>query len=151
MKARSESKLLHFIALDHYDYNGKRKVNELLFALKSCKDTAPGEDIVHYSMIRNISDSAMKFLRYIFNKFFTQHLFPDKWSKAELLSLLKSNKYPKDVNSYRPIALTSCLCKLLETIIYLRFVHFLKRYELLSDAQGVVGCIFIHLFIYLQE
>ncbi len=43
--------------------------------------------------------------------------FPQKWKKAIVLPLLKSNKDPTQVTCYRPISLTSALGKIYEKIM----------------------------------
>ena len=135
IKEAKENKRLNFTATEQYDYNDFIQANEIKTALKTCKNTAPGEDNVHYIMIRNLADSATKLLLHIYNKVYIEHLFPDKWSRAILLPFLKPNKNPRLVNSYRPIALTSCLCKILEKVINLRLMYFLERHNFLSKFQ----------------
>ena len=86
-------------------------------------------------MIKNSADNATKLLLYIYNKVYIEHLFPDKWSRAILLSFLKSNKNLRLVNSYCSIALTSCLCKILEKVINLQVMYFLERHNFSSKFQ----------------
>ena len=81
-----------------------------------------------------MSDIALEFLLFILNRIFLQHSFPEQWSRAILLSFLKANKYPKSVDSYHRIALTSCLCKLLEKIINLRLTYYLEQ-NILSPSH----------------
>ncbi|GFU51046.1 reverse transcriptase domain-containing protein [Trichonephila clavipes] len=41
-------------------------------------------------------------------------VYPTQWQEAKVIPILKPGKDPKNPLSYRPIALTSCLCKTLE-------------------------------------
>ena len=50
-------------------------------------------------------------------------------------NLLKPNKDHTDPLIYRPIALTSCLCKVLERMINTRFVWYLEKYGILDKSQ----------------
>ena len=40
--------------------------------------------------------------------------FPEDWTLATIIPIPKPGKDPGEPNNYRPIALTSCLCKTLE-------------------------------------
>ena len=86
-------------------------------------------------MIRNLSDSAMMFLLYIYNKTWLKRSYPKIWSKAILLPFLKPNKTPQFFDSYRPIALTSCLCNLSEKVVNFRLVYFLETSKVYSEYQ----------------
>ena len=104
-------------------------------------------------MIRQISGSAMKLLQYTFNKIWCENPFLKVWSKAILLPFSKPQKnLIRFVDSYRPIALTSCLCKLLEKVTNSGLMYFVKRTHTLEE--GVVGCtiysfILLHFLLYL--
>jgi hypothetical protein len=43
--------------------------------------------------------------------------FPKEWSSATIIPILKPGKNPTNAECYRPISLTSCLCKVLKTIV----------------------------------
>ena len=52
-----------------------------------------------------------------------------------MLSSLKKDNPPTEAGSTRPIALTSCLCKLLETVVNNRLQDYLERNEIFSERQ----------------
>ena len=135
IKTVRESRDLQFTNKEHQAYNEPIRVSEIYAALKSSKNTAPGEDRVHYMMIKNISDTAMNFLLHIFNKVWLEYSFPQLWKKALVIPFLKPNKDPTSMDSYRPIALTSCLCKILEKIVNLRLIYYLEKYNFLVEHQ----------------
>ena len=135
IKAAKERIKLNFDTTEQFAYNDKITVTEIDYALKTSKDTAPGKDKLQYSMIKNISNSAIRFLQHIFNKVFIEKVFPITWSKAMLLPFQKPNKDPTSVDNYRPIALTKCLCKLLEKIINFRLIFILEQNQVLSPYQ----------------
>lgn len=112
-------------------------LNELVYALSLMKkDTSPGPDEVTYSMIRNLPDACMILLLKLYNYIFEQGAIPEQWKHALVIPLLKPNKPSNNANSYRPIALTSCICKLLEKIIQLRMMFFLESNKLLNKNQA---------------
>uniref|UniRef100_A0A2P2I3D6 RNA-directed DNA polymerase from transposon X-element n=1 Tax=Hirondellea gigas TaxID=1518452 RepID=A0A2P2I3D6_9CRUS len=117
------------------EYNDEIHVNELRSALKTCHNTAPGKDGIHYAMLKNLSDGAIEMLLVVYNRVFLEGLFPSVWSEAILLPFLKPSKDPHEPSSYRPIALTSCVCKVLEKIINARLSCVLDGRDLLTPYQ----------------
>ena len=77
-------------------------------------------------MIKKFSKSALTFLLYIFNNIFKEGTFPRKCKKAVVLPFPKSGKNAQLPCNYRPIALTSCVSKLLEKILYFRLMYILE-------------------------
>ena len=53
----------------------------------------------------------------IVNYIWTTGKFPDDWQYVTIIPIPKPGKDPAEPNNYRPIALTSCLCKTLERMI----------------------------------
>ena len=62
----------------------------------------------------------------IFNYIWTIGKFPADWQYATIIPIPKPGKDPAEPNSYRPIALISCLCKTLERMINKRLTWFLE-------------------------
>jgi hypothetical protein len=56
---------------------------------------------------------------------------------TSLVSPLFTKGNPADANNYRPLALTVCMCKLVETVIKDQIVHFLADKGLVSKGQHV--------------
>jgi potassium voltage-gated channel Eag-related subfamily H protein 8 len=101
-------------------------------ALKQCKRTAPGPDGIHYEMLQHLHSNASTFLLYIFNFIWLNGVFPKSWRNAHLIMFLKPNKDPLKPSSYRPIALTSCICKLMEKMVNIRLTHELEKRDILK-------------------
>ena len=118
------------------EYNNIFTLSELKFALSKTKDSKPGEDGVTYKMIQNMPNHAKEYLVKMFNSFFRDSYFPQRWRKAIIIPIPKPEKNPNSPNSYRPIALTSCLCKLLERLINERFLDYLIMNRVLSPEQS---------------
>ena len=60
---------------------------------------------------------------------------PDIWKEATVIPIQKHGKDNTDPINYRPIALTSCLCKSLERMINNRLTWFLESNDLLTEFQ----------------
>ena len=54
---------------------------------------------------------------------------PLEWKEANIIPLFKKGSINKSVN-YRPVSLTSVICKLLETIIRDHMMDFLAKHKL---------------------
>ena len=63
-------------------------------------------------MLKHLSDNYLETLLNIFNYIWTTGKFREDWQYATIIP--KPGKDPAEPNDYRPIVLTSCLCKTLE-------------------------------------
>ena len=87
-------------------------------------------------MLKHLSEPALESLLNIFNKIWTTGEFPASWSEATVIPIPKPGKDPSDPGNYRPISLTSCICKTLERTINERLVWFLEKNKLLTEYQS---------------
>ena len=68
-------------------------------------------------MLQHIPVDYMKYLHDILNRIFLSSKLPSEWKDKLIIPILKPGKDPSRPQSYRPIALQSCVSKLLEKII----------------------------------
>ena len=116
-------------------YNAKFTMKELKEALENSEPSAPGEDNILYEMLKHLPDKSKEFLLEIINKIWETGIIPKSWKIALILPIKKPNKDPSLPSSYRPIALTSCVCKLMEKMANTRLVWYLESNNLLSPFQ----------------
>ena len=114
-------------ANNNESYNMIFTLKELEQALSTTESTSPGEDNIIYEMIKNLPEDAKKFLLKILNKIWQISIFPAGWKISLIIPVKKPNKDPNDASSYRPIALTSSICKLMERMINTRLVWYLEK------------------------
>ena len=58
---------------------------------------------------------------------------PFKWKEAKIIPLFKNGSRNKSEH-YRPVSLTSVICKLLESLIKYHMVDFLFRHKVLNPS-----------------
>ena len=135
-KAKAESRHLCFEPDGPQFYNGPFTLLELQLSLKRCHDTAVGPDEVHYQFLKHLPPDSLAVLLGIFNAIWRSNAFPSSWREATIIPIPKPGKDSSIPSNYRPIALTSCLCKTMERMVNGRLVHFLESRNLLTPSQS---------------
>ena len=75
----------------------------------------------------------------IFNSSFVTGVVPDGWRVVIITTLLKKGD-KKYASNYRPVSLTTILCKLMEKLIRKRIVDHMDKFGLFSNRQfGFMG------------
>ena len=117
---------MNFKSQNNEIYNKDFNLDELNEAIQLSHDSATVSDEIHYQMLKHLPDTYLETLLNIFNNIWTTGKFPDDWQYATIIPIPKPGKDPVETNNYRPIALTSCLCKTLERMINKRLTRFLE-------------------------
>ncbi|GFY21435.1 RNA-directed DNA polymerase from mobile element jockey [Trichonephila clavipes] len=108
-------------------YNCDFDMFELKRALSSAHNTSPGPDEISYELLRHLNEDSLVGLLYLFNRIWREQVYPTPWQEAIVIPILKPGKDPKNPTRYRPIALTSCLCKTIERMVNARLVYQLEK------------------------
>ena len=124
-----------FHSTDEEDYNKAFSVQELQAAIVASGSTSVGPDQLHYDFFRHLPESTLLQILQAFNSLWQQHTFPESWHESIIIALQKPGKDRTDPNNYRPIALTSCLGKLLERMVGKRLTSTLETRHLISKFQ----------------
>ena len=72
-------------------------------------------------------ENAHLYLLKIFNVLWERGYVSKEWKKATIIQIPKPNKNHSDPQNYRPISLTSCVCKTYEKIINRRLSEYLEN------------------------
>jgi hypothetical protein len=107
-------------------------VMKRLRALSSKSTITP--DNIPPMFLKNTSTSLVKHILYIFNLSLTSGKSPRVWKRVLVRPLHKKGNR-KTVSNYRPIALTSILCKVLERIIDQQLRQFYSCTNFFSNQQ----------------
>ena len=86
-------------------------------------------------MIKSLGCRALNKLLEIYNISWKTEV-PQIWREAIMVPIPKNGKERGNAGSYRPISLTSCLCKTMERIINHRMKGYLESNHLLADEQA---------------
>ena len=121
---------------DNTFLNAPFTMQEMKAQLLQCKDTSPGLDDITISMINHLHEEALPPLLHSLNTLWTSERIPDAWRKEVKLPILKPGKDPLLPESYRPISLTSCICKLFERMVNHRLMWFLEKNNILCPQQS---------------
>lgn len=110
-------------------------LEELKSVLTYVKDSAPGVDGFPYSFISKAGNKTHQYYLDLVNYCFTNGYIPPEWKVQVIIPILKPGKDPNDHTSYRPIALSSILIKLLEHLVKNRLEWFIENRKLLPTTQ----------------
>ncbi|GBM93400.1 hypothetical protein AVEN_151655-1 [Araneus ventricosus] len=135
-KKCEEQKSVDFLPSYAEDYNSTFSYHELKDALRKSNPTSPGPDQIHNNMLKHLGESSLLTILLLFNRIWQERVFPLSWLKAIVVPIPKPGKDKQDPNNYRPIALTSCLSKLLERMVSARLMHVLERSKWFVPSQS---------------
>ena len=86
--------------------------------------------------MKNLPNETLSLLLIIINEYWTSQTFPESWREALLLPIPKPGKDRQNPSNFRPIALTSCICKTVERMVNERLIHFLEKNNILTKFQA---------------
>lgn len=113
-------------------FNAPFTMEEFHAATDHLQDSSPGVDGIPYSFIVNSSTNAKQLFLNIINNIFLSGSPPEEWKSQIIVPILKPGKLCNDPSSYRPIALSSALAKILEHLIK-------NRLEWLAESKGLLA------------
>ena len=119
------------------DYLGPLVVTPELVAkkIKAMKDNkSPRVDGIPSKLLMETVEQISIPLARVFNLSLKEGVVPFEWKEANIIPLFKKGSRNKSEN-YRPVSLTSVICKLLERLIKDHMVDFLVKHKLLNSSQ----------------
>ena len=119
------------------DYLGRLVVTPEMVAkkIKAMKDNkSEGEDGIPPKLLMETVEQISIPLAREFNLSLKEGFVPFEWKEANIIPLFKKGSNNKSEN-YRPVKLTSVICKLLQRLIKDHMVDFLVKHILLNSSQ----------------
>ena len=101
---------------------------------KQKPNKASGPDDIHPRILKEAAEEIALPLYLIFKESTEKGLIPEEWKLAHVIPIFKKGS-KKSAGNYRPVSLTSVVCKVLETIIRDQIMKHLQDNNLLSDQQ----------------
>ena len=95
---------------------------------------APGPDKLAPRLLKDVADIVAVPLAVIFTKSLQEGSVPEDWRCANVTPIFKKGS-KADVGNYRPVSLTSVLCKAMESILKDALMEHLVSNQLLRDSQ----------------
>ncbi len=125
------------LIIDSNKLNSPFKISELDSVLRNVNTkSAPGVDEIPYSFIINSPVIIKNFLINFINTSWSTGKIPNNLKHSIIKPILKPNKTKTDLNSYRPISLTSSISKIMEKMIGYRLNWYLEKNNLLNPNQA---------------
>ena len=118
-----------------FDYLGQLIVTPIMVAMKirDMKDNkSPGVYGIPPKLLLEIVEQISIPLATVFNLSLEEGIIPLEWKEANSIPLFKKGSRKKN---YRPVSLTSVICKLLERLIKDHLVDFLVKNKLINPSQ----------------
>ena len=87
-------------------------------------------------IIRALEDKLARPLTHIFNNSVETGIIPEDWKSTNVTAIHKKGSRQEPEN-YRPLSLTSVVCKTMERLVKGRLITHLKMNNLIGDSQNV--------------
>ena len=112
-------------------------LTELKLAITNLKPRgAPGPDNISPSLLQHLGPKALNSVLYLFNLSLATATTPQSWRNATIIPILKPQKPPSRIDSFRPISLTSCIAKTFERILSERLYDLAESNNWFAGAQA---------------
>ena len=98
------------------------------------ENKSPGVDGISPKIRKETAQQISMPLAHVFNMSLQEGIVPLEWKEANIIPLFKKGSRNKSVN-YRPVSLTSVICKLLEANIRDHMMNFLIKHKLINPSQ----------------
>ena len=122
---------------DDTAYNSLFTLEEVKAAISKLKKRkAPGPDSFPPEIFIYAGDYMREAILLLFSLSWSEGLLPDIWKSADIKFLRKPNKTDYySTTAYRPISLTHCLAKLMETLVLTRLQSHIEGMKLMDPEQ----------------
>ena len=103
--------------------------------LSSCDPhRSPGPDNLHAAFLKQVSMEIAPMLTHLFQQSLRDNSIPAVWKQAHVTPIYKKGNR-SDPKHYRPVSLTSLICKTMEHILVSQIMKYLESNNILIQEQ----------------
>ena len=110
----------------------KDRIRKKILSLNIAK--SPGPDRVHPKLLKELAEIILEPLEKMFNLNLQSSKMPEEWKIGEISAIFKKGNRRSPMN-YRPVSLTSTVCKLLESLVREEIISHMRSNKLFSPYQ----------------
>ena len=110
----------------------KDRIRMKILSLNIAK--SPGPDRVHPRLLKELAEIILEPLEKMFNLSLQSSKMPEEWKIGEISAIFKKGNRRSPMN-YRPVSLTSIVCKLLESLVREEIISHMRSNKLFSPYQ----------------
>ena len=130
---------------NHYqNYLSKSVSDSIFFTAPTCDEIvntihslnlnkAVSHDNIPAYFLRIAAPNVTPYLQHFIEFTFVNGIFPENCTRAKIISIHKKGD-KIDPNNHRPISILTCFTKILERLIYERFLAFLKKHNVIKPS-----------------
>jgi hypothetical protein len=107
----------------------EKAVHKLLSKIKTSK--SPGPEKLHPRVLYELRDTISRPLSIIFETSLRTGALPEEWKSANITAIFKKGS-KRVAGNYRPVSLTSVVCKLMETVVRNSLVNYMQDNNLFT-------------------
>ena len=89
-------------------------------------DKSPGPDEIHPRVLKELATVIAQPLRHIFQLSLDSGVIPEDWRSSNITAIFKKGKR-SNMGNYRPVSLTSVVCKVFESIMRDHMMEYLVK------------------------
>lgn len=112
----------------------KNEVN-VAITIKLNVKKMPEYDLITGRTLKELPESGIFYFTQLFNTILRTGYFPPQLKVAQIIMLLKPNKDPINVKSYRPISLLPIVSKLFEKLLLQKLMPAIEEKQLIPNHQ----------------
>ena len=113
IKRKAEKVRIKFQSKNTKSYNQPFSIAELKESLNKTHNTAVRPDKIHYQFLKELHEPSTNFLLQIFYDLWKRDDIPKIRKETTVIPIPKPFKDNTNAKNYRPISLSSCVCKTL--------------------------------------
>ena len=114
--------------------------NEVITQILSLKDKAVGHDKIPAFFLKEAKFVIAPYLTLFLSHIFTEGIIYPSSCKIARIAPIHKGGAKNDTNHYRPISILICFAKIIEKLVYRRFVKFFETHKIIyANQYGLRG------------